>query len=46
MHMNITAGPVDWKWRRFREECRGGVVFDTTYVTVGIFHVFLSRKIR
>ncbi len=46
MDMTIIVGPVDWKWRRYREECRHGEVFDTHYVTVGIFHVFFSRKIR
>lgn len=46
MNMNIIVGPADWKWRRYREECRKGAIFNTTYATLGIFHVFVSRRIR
>jgi len=44
MNIYITLGPAGWRFERYTEECRLGATCNTTYVTVGVLHIFYSRK--
>ncbi len=43
-NLTVVFGPTGWRFERYKEECRLGATSNTTYVTVGVLHIFYSRK--
>jgi len=43
LDIEIDFRAIGWRFERFREECRKGRTVNTTYVTIGFFHIFFSR---